>query len=1148
MSDLRKYNTDALFIFPLVGDGVADFVGDYTPAAGDATLWSDTQISTALTSFILGFDSLSEIPNPGDLIEENGAGTAEAVIIATVIISGTAGGGDAAGLFFVRSVAGQAWTNNDQIDINGGTANIATADSTTYDLAATAGLIASLGNGRFAAGLTPTEMSCVRGSIHIIDSATKAIEDQAIHFTTEPPNVNVAQVSEDETAANNLRDMFNGTGYVDPTAPASRAQADGLGGGGGGGGIPIQATSDNTGGAIIDGVTFVGSVQSGTFASTEAEDGVYFDIDDVGDDIDVVLGYAVGGGRVGVRLTFDGFVQSITAEMKIKVYDHAGAAWDTIATIPGQVGIANIALEAPLLLKHTGPGSELGNVYIRIETDSTTPSNLSIDRLLVEAVNIGQSVGYANGKIWYNSNLSNTGVEPFVDGVADKATSLETSLKTLSGIVGIGDFHIINGSTVLLFESTVNESYFGDNWILQLGNQNVAGAYFQGAHVSGIGTSTAEVHYEGCDVATMSVQIGHFDFCSFSETVTHTLAGDYNYHNCYSKVSGSGSPIFAKTAGQAITAQWRDWQGGITFTGLEVGDTLTVGGRLGTVDLGSPAGAVAVELRGTYKEVINVGSAALNLDGAILASDVAAILVDTDTTIPALIAALNNLSSAEANAACDTAISDAALATAANLAVVDGVVDLIQAVTDLLPNAGALSDLATLATRLSATRAGYLDNLNNGLLSSQAEVLAIQNNTRTTIALPGVAERPDSGATRIKIYLNNYDTAGNMEAPDSAPTAAVENEEGTDRSGNLQHPTTHVPGSTMINLSTGRYWIEYNLDNADTLENLTFTFTIIEGGVTRFVDRSMLLVDTTAVDFTAADRAKLDTLHDTRLTDARAANLDELGAANIPADIDAIISAIASLNDPTLAAIADAVWDEIISSSLHNTAQSAGKRLRQTSDGYVSVEGAVDDISASTTVFNTNLTEVDDFYNDSLIRFTTGVLAGQARPILNYNQTNGQITLDEPLTSAPVDTVEFIIIATHIHPIAQIQAGLATAVALGIAQTDLDTITGADGVILAATQTAAWALRLALSSGQIILGTVDTVVNGHTPTFTEFQADNITEATTDHYKGRLVLFLTGNLAGQITEITGYSLVGGIGQFAVVATTEPASNNETFILI
>ena len=179
-----QYNADVLLLFPLIENDDADFVTDYTPAAGDAKVWTDTGFSANPTALILGFDSLSELPAQGAQIDENGAGTAEGVIAFTVIVSGTVGGGDAAGFFFLRSVTGQAWSDNDQIDINGGTANIATADSATYDLAATAGLIAILGNGQFAACLSPTEMSCKQGHLTIVDSATKVIEDQAIHFRT----------------------------------------------------------------------------------------------------------------------------------------------------------------------------------------------------------------------------------------------------------------------------------------------------------------------------------------------------------------------------------------------------------------------------------------------------------------------------------------------------------------------------------------------------------------------------------------------------------------------------------------------------------------------------------------------------------------------------------------------------------------------------------------------------------------------------------------------------------------------------------------------------------------------------------------------------------------------------------------------------
>ena len=77
---------------------------------------------------------------------------------------------------------------------------------------------------------------------------------------------------------------------------------------------------------------------------------------------------------------------------------------------------------------------------------------------------------------------------------------------------------------------------------------------------------------------------------------------------------------------------------------------------------------------------------------------------------------------------------------------------------------------------------------------------------------------------------------------------------------------------------------------------------------------------------------------------------------------------------------------------------------------------------------------------------------------------------------------------------------------------------------------------------------VDTVVNGHTPTTTEFQSDTITEATASHFNGRRIIFTSGVLTGQGTAITGYSLVGGIGQFTVVAMTEAPSNNDQFIIV
>jgi hypothetical protein len=93
--------------------------------------------------------------------------------------------------------------------------------------------------------------------------------------------------------------------------------------------------------------------------------------------------------------------------------------------------------------------------------------------------------------------------------------------------------------------------------------------------------------------------------------------------------------------------------------------------------------------------------------------------------------------------------------------------------------------------------------------------------------------------------------------------------------------------------------------------------------------------------------------------------------------------------------------------------------------------------------------------------------------------------------------------------------------------------------------TAAAAAKLALSAGQIITGTIDTTV---APSTTEFEADDITEATADHYNGRVVIFTSGVLAGQATSISDYALAGGKGHFTVVSMTEAPGNNDTFIIV
>ena len=92
-------------------------------------------------------------------------------------------------------------------------------------------------------------------------------------------------------------------------------------------------------------------------------------------------------------------------------------------------------------------------------------------------------------------------------------------------------------------------------------------------------------------------------------------------------------------------------------------------------------------------------------------------------------------------------------------------------------------------------------------------------------------------------------------------------------------------------------------------------------------------------------------------------------------------------------------------------------KATQLTDGEVSG-------TPTASAFDTNLTAVSGAYDHLLILFTSGSLAGEARPIDSYSAINGRITLQEPLTAAPSSADEFIIVPDHSHPVAEIVEGV----------------------------------------------------------------------------------------------------------------------------
>jgi len=168
-------------------------------------------------------------------------------------------------------------------------------------------------------------------------------------------------------------------------------------------------------------------------------------------------------------------------------------------------------------------------------------------------------------------------------------------------------------------------------------------------------------------------------------------------------------------------------------------------------------------------------------------SNVDAILVDTGTTIPATIATVDTV--------VDSILEDTGTTIPATIATVDTVVDAVKAVTDNLPDSGALSSLAT-ASAL-ATVDGNVD--------------AILVDTGTTIpatlsTLDGKVDTVDTVADAIKAVTDNLPDSGALSSLATAAALATVD-------GNVDAVLTDTGTTLPATLST----IEGKVDTVDTV-------------------------------------------------------------------------------------------------------------------------------------------------------------------------------------------------------------------------------------------------------------------------------------------------------------------------------------------
>jgi len=247
---------------------------------------------------------------------------------------------------------------------------------------------------------------------------------------------------------------------------------------------------------------------------------------------------------------------------------------------------------------------------------------------------------------------------------------------------------------------------------------------------------------------------------------------------------------------------------------------------------------------------------------------------------------------------------------------------------------------------------------------------------------------------------------------------------------------------------------ERGTDNASTFDNTVDT--VITDAASRTASQADVSLLATTADLAVVDgnvdaiKAKTDQL---AFTVANQVDANSLTGGTSPADIytyftsgtneDAFKADVSSLstfdpatqsvtvgtnNDKTGYALSSAANDAIGAAFLAYTLTKGSPgtierafwqslKATQLTDGEVSG-------TPTASAFDTNLTAVTGAYNHLLLLFTSGSLAGEARPIETYNSTNGRITLQESLTAAPSSSDEFIVVLDHSHPVSEIVEGI----------------------------------------------------------------------------------------------------------------------------
>jgi hypothetical protein len=393
----------------------------------------------------------------------------------------------------------------------------------------------------------------------------------------------------------------------------------------------------------IKGAVFVGAITSGTLADTAIDNGTYYIINDNGTNgIDIAFKTNITGAREAIVTNFAAYLSGSNDVIPLQMYDFVNPGWEQIYSLDGQAGTTDVAESISTLARHTGTiGTDTGVVFLRWVTTGQSTPILNIKTLGVTAANTGQLGLYDGGQIFIDTIEGTDGDVVNTNGVVGSPCLTQANLNSLYSQLPYHDIRVSPESTFTSTQDWNDTIFRGTGYTFNAAGFDYAGAHiYHASPMNGIATAVNNSdHMDILDsiIDTMTLDDNHIQNSSFIGTITWSAVCTFSkIENCKSGIAGAGSPAFTKTSGGTLAFQFRNWQGSANVSGLEAGDTGTIGGtELGTITLAGTGGAV--EIRGIYKEIVTTSySGTVNLDGAMKASDLAAVKADSTSILARL--------------------------------------------------------------------------------------------------------------------------------------------------------------------------------------------------------------------------------------------------------------------------------------------------------------------------------------------------------------------------------------------------------------------------------------------------------------------------------------------------------------------------------